>query len=87
MKLQSKNLLRVVFAEPHPIKEGNVQEVLEKLAWLKSTMKSHPDLKHFEGQKNEFYWIYSKSKISANSQSRRKCYLMNLRIVGIPLDI
>lgn len=87
LKLQDNDLLRIVFAEPHPIKEGNVQEVLEKLEWLKSMIKRHPDLQHFEGQRNEFYWIYSNSKISANSQSRRKCFKVNLEIVGIPLVI
>jgi hypothetical protein len=87
LKLENGILIRVVFAEPHPIKENQVKEVLKKLEWLKYTIQQHADLRHFKSQKNEFYWIYSNSKISKNSQSRRMCDKMGLKIVGIPLDI
>lgn len=87
IKLKSNDLLRVVFAEPHPIKECNVKEVLEKLDWLKQTMAIDDNLKCFDLETSEFHWIYPSCKISAGSITRRKLNLMKLRLSNVPLKI
>ncbi len=87
LKLTNNNLVKVVFAEPHPIKERNVREVLEKLEWLKYQIINHADLRHFSNQVNEYYWIYKTSSISPNSASKKRCDSKGLKITGIPLRV
>lgn len=84
---QNDVLDRVVFAEPHPIKEGNVDEVIEKLSWLKYTIRNADELQRFRNTNNEYYWVYNNSSISSNSRSRRKCYAVGLRITSIPINL
>lgn len=87
IKLDNDNLVRVVFAEPHPIHEGNVTEMLEKLEWLKQTMTTDANLRHFNPNTSEFYWIYSHNRISKNSNSRRKLDSKKLKLATNPLAI
>ena len=87
IKLNNGNLTRVVFAEPHPIKNSNVKEVLEKLHWLKYQISNDKDLQHFESTINEYVWIYKCSSISPNSKEYLMCKKMNLQLSSIPFQV
>lgn len=87
IKLNNQTLQRVVFAEPHPIKPGNVTEVLKKLEWLQETIKVNSNLKHFENTNNEYYWIFKNSAIRNGTKEWKQCKNRGLIIQGHKLII
>lgn len=87
IKLSHLDTIRIVFAEPHPIKPHNVDEVLEKLEWLKYMIAHHDAFEPIRQQKHEYYWIYRNSSIAPDSRERKKCAAKGLKITGVPLRV
>ncbi len=87
VKLSNQNVIRIVFAEPHPIKPHNVDEVLEKLEWLKYMINNNETFADIRLQRHEYYWIYRSSSITPDSKEKKKCDSRGLRISSVPLRV
>ncbi|MFA7331980.1 MAG: hypothetical protein WC326_13000 [Candidatus Delongbacteria bacterium] len=77
---------KVIWVEIHPAKDGEINTMMDKLAWLKSWLQtSATDL---DALSREFIWISSgKTTITQGSPAARKMALAGLRLAGHHLHL
>ena len=76
----------IYWAEVHPATEGNVNDVLAKLKWLKSWMETQA--RELRSIQSKFVWIASgKTAISPTSQKRKQMAEAGLTLAGGKLRI
>jgi hypothetical protein len=76
----------VIWIEIHPASSQHINEVLDKLEWLKDWLRTcAPDL---NSMSREFVWVASgKVSLQGNSPQRRKLAVHGLRFAGSHLHV
>lgn len=73
---------RVYFVEVHPAKTGNVTEMMNKLSWIKSWLKTNaPDLNSYSSVAPVFLWAATSSGIHIPKTSKEYRKVAKLNII------